>query len=131
MVVAVAAALGGLEVIALRSLDAAEARASAHDVENHGRKPCTGHVGNTLLLEGNTGAGGRGDDAFTGCGGAVHHVDGCNFTLCLQEASSYFGQTGGHIFRDLGLRGDRITEEETCACTDGSFRNGFAAFHKC
>ena len=131
MVVSVAAAFGGLEVISLRSLDAAEARAAAHHVENNSGKPCTGHIGNALLLEGNAGAGGGGDNALTGCSSAVYHVDGCNFALCLQETSSDFRQTCGHIFRDLSLRSDRITEEETCAGTDGSFRNSFAALHKC
>ena len=51
MIVTVAAAFGRLEVVALRGLDAAEARAAAHHIENHCREPCSCHIGDALLLQ--------------------------------------------------------------------------------
>ena len=130
MVVAVAAALGALEVVALGGLDVAETGAAAHDVEDHAGQLGAGAVGNALLLQADSGAGGRGDDARAGTGGAVHHIDRRDFALGLEEASSDLGHAGGHVLRDLGLRGDGVAEEETCAGANGGLGDRFGPLHK-
>ena len=130
MVVAVAAALDALEIVALGGLDAAQTGAAAHDVEDHAGQLSACDVGDALLLQADTGAGGRGDDAGAGTGSAVHHVDCRNLALRLEEAAAHLGHTGGHIFGNFCLRGDRIAEEETCAGADCGLRNRFATLHK-
>ena len=130
VVVTVAAALGGLEIVTLGGLNAAEAGAAAHNVENYAGELCASAVGDTLLLEADAGAGGRSDDARAGGGCAVNHVYCRNFALGLEEAASNLGHTGGHVLRDFSLRGDRIAEEETRAGTNGGFSDRFATLHK-
>ena len=39
----------------------------------------------------------------TGCSCAVNHVDGCDFTFCLQEDTADLGHLLCHIGSDLGL----------------------------
>ena len=107
VVVTVAAALGGLEVVALAGLDGAEAGAAAHDVHDDAGQLGAGYVGDALLLQGDAGGGGAGEDALAGAGSAVDHVDGADLALGLQEAAADFGHTLRHVLRDLGLRGYR------------------------
>ena len=130
VVVAVAAALGGLEIVALGGLDVAEAGTAAHDVQDHAGQLSAGDVGDALLLQGDAGAGRRGDNAHAGTGSAVHHVDGRHFALGLQEAAADFGHTGGHVFGDLSLRGNGVAEEETCAGANGSLGDRFGPLHE-
>ena len=130
VVVAVAAALDALEIVALGGLDVAETGAAAHDVQDHARETGAGAVGNALLLQRNAGAGGGGDDARAGTGGAVHHVDRRDLALGLEEAASDLGHTGGHVFGDLSLRGDGVAEEETRAGADGGLSDRFGPLHK-
>ena len=132
MVVTVAAALDSLEVVALGSLNVAEAGAAAHYVQDNAGKHCTCAVGDTFLLQGYTGAGGGSDRTGAGAGCAVDHVDRRDFGLCLQEAAVYVGikHTSGHVFRNLSLRGDGIAEEITSASSDGCLCNSFATLHK-
>ena len=132
VVVTVAAALDCLEVVALGSLNVAEAGATTHNIEDDTGKHCACAVGDTFLLQGDAGAGGRSDCTGTGTGCAVDHVDSCDFGLCLQEAAVYFGieHTSRHVLRDLSLRGDRIAEEVTGAGSDGGLCNSFATLHK-
>ena len=130
MIVTVAAALDALEIVALGSLDVAQAGAAAHHVDDDSGNHGAGAVGDTFLLQGYAGAGGGGDDAGAGTGSAVHHVDGRHFALGLQEAAADLGHTSGHVFGDLRLRSDGVTEEKACAGTNSGFRNRFAALHK-
>ena len=57
-VVTVTAASGGLEIVGLRRLDAAESRASALDVDHQRRHIGTGNVAQALSHQGDSGAGG-------------------------------------------------------------------------
>ena len=130
MIVTVAAALDALEIVALRSLDVAQTGAAAHDVQDHAGQLGAGAVGNALLLQADAGAGGGGDDAGTGTGCAVHHVDGRNLALGLEEAASDLRHTGGHVLGNLGLRSDGIAEEEARAGTNGGLGDCFASLHQ-
>ena len=130
VVVAVAAALDALEVVALRGLDVAEAGAAAHDVQDNAGELCTRAVADAFLLQADAGAGGRGDDACAGAGSAVYHIDCRNFAFRLEEASSDFGHTGGHVLGDFSLRGNGIAEEKACAGTNGGLCDRFASLHQ-
>ena len=130
MIVTVTAALDSLEVVALGSLDVAEAGAAAHDVDDQAGDLGACAVGDTFLLQGHTGAGRRSDDTGAGTGSAVYHVDSCNFALGLQEATADLGHTSSHVFRNLRLGSDGVTEEKACAGANSGFRDSFATLHK-
>jgi len=130
MVVAVAAALDALEIVALRSLNVAEAGAAAHDIEDDAGQLRAGAVGYAFLLEADAGAGRRGNGAGAGAGCAIDHVYCRDLAFGLEEAASDLGHTCGHVLRYLCLRGDRIAEEETGACANSGFRDCFATLHK-
>ena len=85
---------------------------------------------NALLFQADAGGGGRGHGPHAGAGGAVHHVDGRNLRLRLQEHAARLGQMGGHILRDLALRRDGIAEEAVAAGADGGLGDGFISFPK-
>ena len=129
-VVAIPAATGGLVVVALAGLDGAQARAAAHAVDDDAGQLGARHVADALLLQADAGRGGRGHGPHAGAGGAVHHVDGRNLRLRLQEHAARLGQMGGHILRDLALRRDGIAEEAVAAGADGGLGDGFISFPK-
>ena len=129
-VIAVAAAAGGLIVIALAGLNGAQARTAAHAVDDDAGQLGAGDVCNALLFQADAGGGGRGHGPHAGAGGAVHHVDGRNLRLRLQEHAARLGQMGGHILRDLALRRDGIAEEAVAAGADGGLGDGFISFPK-
>ena len=129
-VVAVSAAAGGLEVVGLRRLDGAKAGAAAHHVDHNKRELRAHRVGDALLLERDSRAGGRGHHARARAGRAVDHVDGADLGLGLQEAAAHLGHALGHVFGDLVLGRDGIAEEEAASGEDGGFRNGLVALHK-
>ena len=129
-VITVAAALGGLEVVALAGLDGAEAGAAAHDVHDDAGQLGGGYVADALLLEGHAGGGGAGEDARAGAGSAVDHVDGADLALGLQEAAADLRHARGHVLGYLRLRGYRVAEEVAAAGADRGFSYGFAALHK-
>ena len=127
-VVAVAAAPGGLIVVALGGLDGAQAGAAAHHVHDDSGKLCTAHVGDAFLLQGDSGGGGGGHNPHATAGSAVDHVDGGNLGLSLNKAAAHLRQVQGEIFRNLVLRGDGIAEEVFAAGANGGLGNGFVAF---
>ena len=130
MVVTVSAALGGLEIVRLGGLDSAESRAAALHIDNQGRQISAGDVGDTLLLQGNSGAGGGSHYAFSCAGNAIHHVNGGNFTFCLQKHTADLRHTLGHVGSQLRLGGDGISKIMAATCLNGSLGNGFIALHQ-
>ena len=91
-IVAVSAAACGLEIVRLRRLNGAEARAAAHHVDDHAGQFASGDVADAFLHKGNTGGRGAGGDAGAGAGRAVEHVNSCNFRFGLKESSADFRQ---------------------------------------
>nr|OZC22159.1 hypothetical protein SPACI_15100 [Sporomusa acidovorans DSM 3132] len=83
MIIAMAAALGSLEIIALGRLDAAKPRTAAHNVDNKTGKFGAGNVGNAFLFQADSRAGRRGHHSGARPGRPIDHVDGRNFTFRL------------------------------------------------
>ena len=129
-IVAVAAAAGGLIIVALRRLDGAEAGAAAHHVDDDAGKLRAAQVGDALLLERDSGGGGRGHDALAAAGSAIDHVDRRDLGFCLKEAAADLRQMLCEVLGDLILRGDRVAEKELTASPDRSLCNGLVAFPK-
>ncbi|MPN37126.1 hypothetical protein SDC9_184642 [bioreactor metagenome] len=90
-VVAVAAAAGGLEIVALSRLNGAQARTAAHAVDDDGGQLSARKIGDALLLQGNAGGRGGGHGPHTGTRGAVHHVDGGHLRLGLDKDLAVLG----------------------------------------
>ena len=130
LIVAVTAALHRLEIVSLRGLDAAETGTRAHHVDDDAGKLRAADVGDALLLQADAGARGAGHRSAARTRGTVHHVDGCDLALRLDEVSADLRQTPAHIFRDLVLRGDGIAGIETAAAADGGFCDCFVTFHQ-
>ena len=128
-VVPVTAALGGLEVVGLAGLDAAQAGAAPLDVHHEGGHVGTGYVAQALALQGNSRAGGGGHDPHPGGGGAVDHVDGGDLALRLEEHAADLGHLFRHVGGDLRLGGDGVAEVVAAARPDGGLRDGFVALH--
>ena len=128
--IAVARAAGGLEVVRLGGLNAAQAGAAALHVHHQRRKLRARHVRETLALQGDSRAGGGGHHAMARGGHAVDHVDGGDFALRLQEASADFGHALGHVGGDLRLRRDGITEVVSATGLNRGLRDGFVALHQ-
>ena len=129
-VVAVAAAPGGLIIVALGGLNGAQPRAAAHHVDDDGRQLRAAHIGDALLLQGDSGRGGGGHDPSAAAGGAVDHVDGRHLGLGLQEAAAHLRQVQRQILGNLVLRSDGIAEEVFTAGANGGLGNGLIAFPK-
>ena len=87
-VVAVAAALGGLEIVGLGGLDGAETRTAAHDVDAQSGQLGACNIGKTLLHQGESRGGGGGHHSFSGSGTGIHHIDGGQLALGLQHNHS-------------------------------------------
>ena len=130
-VVAVAAAAGGLIVVALRGLDGTETGAAANHVHDDAGQFCADDIADAFLLQGDSRTGGGGHDPRAGTGRAVDHIDRGDFALRLQETAALnLRQTLGHIFRDLVLGGDGVTEEEAASGLDSGLGNGFVPLHE-
>ena len=89
-----------------------------------------GNIAQTLSLQGNSGAGGRSHNTHAGSSCAVNHVDGSDFTFCLQEDTADLGHLLCHVGSDLRLGSDGVTEVVTAAGTDRSFCDGLVALHQ-
>ena len=83
MIIPVAAALGGLEIVALGGLDAAEPGARADDIYNNAGKLRARDITDSLLLQADARAGRGRHHAGAGARRAIDHIDGRHFTLCL------------------------------------------------
>ena len=129
VLVAVTQAADGLVIVGLSRLNTAQTGAASLDVYQHAGQVTADDVGDTLAHQGHAGRGGGGDATAAGCGGTVDHVDGGDFTLCLQAHAVSLGQLLCHIFRKLGLRGDGVAEEQLTAGADGGFCQGFVTLH--
>ena len=127
---AVAAGLGGLEVVHLGGLDGADARAAPGDVGVHHGDAGGGAVGDALALQGDSGGGGGGHGPHAGGGGAVHHVHRGHLRLALDEHAAHLGHATGKILGNLILRGDGIAGKEPAARPHGRLGDGLAALHK-
>ena len=107
--VAVTAALDGLEVVALRGTDIAQARAAA------------------FLHQRDAAAGRRSHGRDAAGAGAQQHVDGGHFAFGLHELAAAFGQPEGHGLGDLVLRRDGIAEIAAAAGVQGAKGHSFIA----
>ena len=108
-IVAVASALNHGKVIALLGSDVSQPRAAPHHVNNHAGEFGARQVGDALLHQAQTGAGGSRHDANAGRSGAVDHVDGSGLALRLNESAADFGQVKGSGFGDFAGRSDGIS----------------------
>ena len=129
-VVAIPAAPRRLEVVGLRGLYAAQPRSAAHDVDDDARQLGAGDVGDALLLERDPRRRRRGHHPGPAAAGPIDHVDGRDLTLGLDEHATDFGQLRRHVFRQLGLRGDRVAEERPAPGPDGCRPDDLVALHQ-
>ena len=132
LVIAVAAALDGLEVIALRRLNGTQTGPAALAIDDQARQLGACQITDTLGHQRNTGAGRRCHDALTGRSTAVDHIDGRNLGLGLQD-----DHAGGlprlqlhQSLHHLGLRRNGVTEITVAAVTDGGMGNHLVALHQ-
>ena len=75
-----------------------------------------------------SGTGGCGHDAGPGRSGAVHHVDGGDFALRLQERAAHLRDVQGGGFGDLAGRSDGIPVEGAASGEDRALHDGDIAF---
>ena len=132
-VVAVAAALDGLEIIALGRQDLAVGGAGAHDLHDDGGQIRRGHVAHGLLAQAEARTGGGGHGPVARGGGARHHVEGGHLSLRLDEGDALLRPLPhgpGVVLGDLAGGGDGVAEEELAAGTDGGLRHGLVALHE-
>lgn len=130
VVVAVSAAPGGLEVVALAGLDAAETGAAALDVHYESGYVTAGDVAQALAHQGDSGAGGGGHHPHArGCG-AVDHVDGSYLALRLEEDTADLGHLLGHVGGHLRLGSNGVAEIVTAAGLDRRLGDGLVALHQ-
>ena len=118
------------EVIGLRRLDAAEARAAALDVDDQRGQIRARQIRDALALERDAGAGRGGHGELAGGRDAVDHVDGRDLTFRLEEHAADLRHALGHIGRDLRLRGNGVAEVMAAAAADGGFCDGLVALHQ-
>ncbi len=130
VIVAVAAAAGGLEIVALAGRDAAEAGAGAGHVDDDGGKIGAAEVGDAFLLQGNAGAGRAGHGAGARGGGSIDHIDGRYFALGLDEGPAFGEHVHRHIGREFVLGRDRIPEIGLAAGAHGGLADSLVAFHE-
>ena len=129
-VVAMTAAARGLVVVALRGLNAAQAGAAAHHVDDDAGQLSAHDVADALLLEADSGRGGAGHHAPARAGRAVDHVDGRDLAFGLQKAAAHLGHALGHVFGNLILGRDGIAEKEAASGLDGSLGNRLVALQE-
>ena len=130
MIIAVAAALGGLPIVGLCRLDAAQARAAPLHIDNQGGQVAAGNVRDPLGLQADAGRGGGGHGTDSRSGSPQHHVDGGHFGFRLEIGAPYFGHPFGHIRRQFRLGRDGVTEEMAAARLDSGLGQGFVALHQ-
>ena len=129
-VVAVAVALRGLEVVALRWPDAAQARPGAHDVDEHHRRSGAGHVAHRLGHEADPRARRRNQDPGASCRRAQGHVDRPELALGLDEDATELRHTARHPLQQFGLRRDGVAEIGVAAGLNRRLGHGIVALHK-
>ena len=127
---AVAGGLGGLEIVLLRGLDGAEARAAALHVHDDRGQLRRGKIAYALALERYAGAGGAGHGPDACRRRAVDHIYGRDLALALDEAAADLGQAPGQVLGQLRLRGDGVAGEEAYAAPDRGLAYGLVAFHE-
>ena len=132
MVVAVAAALDGLEIIALRRLDRTQSRTAALAVDDQTRELGAGQITEPLGHQRNAGTRRRGHDPLAGSGASVDHVDRRHLRLGLQH--DHAGRLPGlelheglHHFR---LRRNGVAEITVATVADRSMGDHFVALHQ-
>src|SRR5262249_176639 len=92
VVIPVPAPLDRGEETALPRRNVSHPGTATHHVDDDTRQLGAGQIGDALLHQAQTGAGGCGHDARPGSSRSVHHVDGGDFTLRLQECPSHLWQ---------------------------------------
>ena len=132
VVVAVAAAARGLEIVALTGLDSSQAGAATLHIDNDAGYLGAGHIGNALLHERYAGARRGGQHPLAGASAAIEHIDGGHLALSLQDhhARGLPGLEGREGLNDFGLWCDGIAEEAIGPTPYGSAGKGLVAFHK-
>ena len=83
MKITVSHGVGRLIIVRLCRLDRAQTRTATLYVDDQPRQVGTSHVRDSLCLQRNAGRGGRCHGTHAGRCGTQHHVDRCNFRLCL------------------------------------------------
>ena len=132
-IVAVAAALDGLEVVTLGRQDLAVGGAGPHDLHDDSGQIRRGHVAESLLAQAEARTGGGGHGPVAGGGGARHHVEGGHLGLRLDEGDALLRPLPhgpGVVLGDLAGGGDGVAEEELAPGTDGGLRHGLVALHE-
>ena len=119
-VVAVTAAPGGLEVVAL---------ATRH-VEDHHRQPCERGLGERLLHEREPLPDGAGRGARAGAQRAPAHPDRLELALGVDAHPAHFGKALGEGLEQLGERRHRIPGEEPAARGDRGLGHRLRPFHQ-
>ena len=132
LVVAVASAHGGLQIVALAGLYGAQAWASALHVDDQGGYFAHGHVRHALLHQGHAGARRGCHDAFAAAAASVEHVDGGHFAFGLQHdhAGGLPRLQQAQRFEYLRLGCDGVAEESVAAAAYGGVGDGFVAFQQ-
>ena len=121
--------LGGLEVVPLSRGDIAQARTPTDHVDDDRGQVGASEIRYAFHLEADAGAGGGGHGARAGRRGAVAHVNGRHFALCLDEDAPHLRHVSCHIFQQLVLRRDWITEVGPAAGTDSGLGHSFISCH--
>ena len=133
IVVAVATAAGGLEIVTLRGLDGAQSGTASLHVDHHSGNLRTCHVGDALLHQRHTGTRRGGDDALACARPAMHHVDSRHLALRLQHhhAGGLPGLEQGERLYNLTLWCDGIAEEAIRPTSYTGMGYRLIAFHQC
>ncbi len=132
LVVAVATALAGLEIVALRGLDRTQTRAAALAVDHQARKLGTGQVAQPLGHERDAGARRRGHHPLTGRGTAVDHIDrrDLRFGLEHHHARAFPRLELHEGLHHLRLRSDRVAEITVATVANRRVGDHLVAFHQ-
>ena len=125
-----AKAAGGLPIVCLGRLDAAEPRAASLHVDDDGRQVGACQIRDALAFQRDSGRAGRRHGAGACRGSSVNHVDGGYFAFGLQIRSANFRHSLGHICGELGLGGDGVPEEVSAPGRYGGGSHGLVALHE-
>ena len=129
-VVAVAVALGRLEVVGLAGRDRPEPRAAAHHVDQDAREARAGEVAHRLGHQADARARARDQHPRAGRRGAQRHVDRRELALGLDEHPALLGHPAGHPLEQLGLGRDRVAEVGVAAGRDRRLGDRLVALHQ-
>ena len=132
MVVAVAAAFGGLEIVGLRRLYRAEARAAAHHVDNQRRQLRGCQVAYAFLLEAHARRRRRRHHGAARGSAPVYHINSGHFAFGLQHghARGLPRHKLGKRLEHLALRSYRVAEIPVDTVAHRRMGDGFVALHK-